>query len=551
VTIFRGSLVDLLPPHKHIIDNSDNELQYSLSNHSFSCTMESPWMLASKLRAVRPRPAQLQRKHVFFQSCSLSTNTNTNQPKKDDTSSDAATTATPATDSVHAQPFVQTRIKAGEWDPARTDPLYRPKYKSRSKIISADDFNARPTVGLEESSEFDSFQDAMVTLSWLDQGDHQQIYQIYCDLISRASGKHGTTSHEYVMRVIAQKYNITPGRVAAVVQLQHNEEQIKRHEPDRVLLTKTADYMDAAIKKEINDAYQTFGLKKPDDFVEDPVGVSASLERSQWQVVEDVFDVDQIMEDTIVREEREARLAIDGHTYIEDVDDQDIQIPLSKDARQLLKAKARMNKNNAVGNNSSSDDKTATDNEPVISWPVNQIKPRPRWKFVAQTVNTRQLKKERAQSKGYTNNSPANTLVEHDGELRAATMADVKLASWKPIRHVQEHTYSSAKQGWLDRSVRGDESAWGMAPAMRERPPAEAEADIEAAKSSDESDESEDEDVKEEPVEEKAAADSESSDDSSSSSDDENAEESSSSSDEDTDTDEDVKKNKDPDDKSK
>jgi hypothetical protein len=519
-------------------------------------------MLASKLRAVRPRlpqlRQQLQRKHVYFQSSSLSTNANTKQPKKDDaSSSDAAASAANLSASVHAQPFVQTRIKAGEWDPARTDPLYRPKFKSRSKIISAEDFNARPAVAIEEAGEFESFQDAMVTLSWLDQGDHQQIYQIYCDLVSRASGKHGVTSHEYVMRVIAQKYNITPGRVAAVVQLQHNEEQIKRNFPDRVLLTKTADYMDQAIKKEINEAYQTFGLKKPDDFVEDPVGVSAPLERSQWQIVEDVFDVDQIMEDTIVREEREARLAIDGHKYIEDVDDTEIPIPMSKDARQLLKAKARLDKNNTVVNNSSSSsskkDKTDTEKEPVaFEWPVNQVKPRPRWKFVAQTVNTRQLKKTRAKSRGYTNNSPADTLVEHDGELRAATMADVKLASWKPIRHVQEHTYSAAKQGWLDRNVRGDESAWGKAPVMREPAPV---AEAEAADSSSESGESKDKDVKDGPVEgaeeKKAASDSEdSSDDSSSSSDDDdkNVEESSSS---DEDTDDDVKKDKNPDDKTK
>jgi hypothetical protein len=506
-------------------------------------------MLASKLRAVRLRPPQLQqqlqRKHVYFQSSSLSTNANTKEPKKDGASSpDAAASAANLTASVHAQPFVQTRIKAGEWDPQRTDPLYRPKFKSRSKIISAEDFNARPAVAIEEQSEFESFQDAMVTLSWLDQGDHQQIYQIYCDLVSRASGKHGVTSHEYVMRVIAQKYNITPQRVAAVVQLQHNEEQIKRNFPDRVLLTKTADYMDQAIKKEINDAYQTFGLKKPDDFVEDPVGVSAPLERSQWQTVEDVFDVDQIMEDTIVREEREARLAIDGHHYIEDVDDTEIEIPMSKDARQLLKAKARMDKNSTVVNNnsSSSNGKTDTEKEPVaFEWPVNQVKPRPRWKFVAQTVNTRKLKKTRAKSRGYTNNSPADTLVEHDGELRAGTMADVKLASWKPVRHVQEHTYSMAKQGWLDRSVRGDDSAWGMAPVMREREPvAEAEAadNSENGKSKDK-----DKDVKDGPVEgaeeEKAAADSgESSDDSSSSSDDDGKDvDESSSSDEDTDDD--------------
>jgi hypothetical protein len=492
--------------------------------------MASSWMLARKLSAVHlrhPQPLTVLQRHALLRESSLSTTTNTKQSKKDDA---AATVTTTAADAVHAQPFVQTRIKAGEWDPARTDPLYRPKYKSRSKIISADDFNARPTVGLEETSEFDSFQDAMVTLSWLDQGDHQQIYQLYCDLISHADSKHGKTSHEYVMRVIAQKYNITPGRVAGVVQLQHNEEQIKRNDPDRVLLTKAADYMDSAIKKEIAEAYQTFGLKKPDDFVEDPVGVSAKKESSQWQVVEDVFDVDQIMEDTIVREEREARLAIDGHVYIEDVDDQSIKIPMSKDARQLLKAKERMK-----------DDKKQ---ESVVDWPVNKFKPRPRWKFIAQTVNTRKLKKERAWSKGYTNNSPVNTLVEHDGELRAATMADIKLTSWKPVRHVQEHTYSSAKQGWLDRSVRSDETAWGMAPPMRERPP--------PAKSSDESSEGiaakdaagegiDAKDAAQSDEEKKAAADSGSSSDDSDSSSDEEGGVANESSDEDSSEDEDAK----------
>jgi hypothetical protein len=413
---------------------------------------------------------------------------------------------------------------------------------------------------LEESSEFESFQDAMVTLSWLDQGDHQQIYQIYCDLISRSQDKHGTTSHEYVMRVIAQKYNITPGRVAAVVQLQHNEEQIKRQYPDRVLLTKTADYMDAAMKKEINDAYQTFGLKKPDDFVEDPVGSQAPLERSQWQVIEDVFDVDQIMEDTIIREEREARLQIDGHHYMEDVDDATVQIPLSKDAKQLLKAKARMNKNNVVGNNSSEksvkSDKTAeTDKEEAVApfeWPVNKKKPRPRWKFVAQTVNTRQLKKERSYSRGYTNNSPMNTLVEHDGELKAATLQDVKLASWKPVRHVQEHTYASAKQGWLDRSVRGDETAWGMAPVVREREQPVVDADAEASNESGEDKDASKKEKGDGVDEEKAASGSDSSEDSSSSSDEDNDNDNeqdnaddSSSSDDDSDTDDDNKKDKD------
>lgn len=186
------------------------------------------------------------------------------------------------------QPFVQARIQAGEWNLERTDPLYRPKWKSRAQIVSAEDFANRPTVGF--SGEFESFQDAMVTLSWLDDKEQKQIYQIYLELQNHAKERHKKTSHEYVMRVIGQKFNITPQRVAAIVQLQHNEEQIKKNDPDRKLLTEAAEYMDRAIRQEILDAYQTFNLKKPDEFVEDPVGVKGHKDHG-YQVVEDLFDV--------------------------------------------------------------------------------------------------------------------------------------------------------------------------------------------------------------------------------------------------------------------
>ena len=36
------------------------------------------------------------------------------------------------------------------------------------------------------------------------------------------------TFHEYVVRVVAQKYNVTTSRAAGVIQLQHNEEQLKK-----------------------------------------------------------------------------------------------------------------------------------------------------------------------------------------------------------------------------------------------------------------------------------------------------------------------------------
>jgi hypothetical protein len=368
------------------------------------------------------------------------------------------------------QPFVQTHLQPGEWDFERKNPLYRPKWKSRARVISDEDFANRPTVGL--TSEFESLQDAMVTLSWLDSGEQKQIYQLYLELLKHSHDKHKVTSHEYIMRVIAQKYNITAERVAGIVQLQHNEEQYKR-DPDRKLLVEAAEYMDRAIREEILDAYRTFNQKMPDEFVEDPIGVVGRQESKRWEVAEDLYDVEQIMQDTLVREEREARLLIDGHVYVEDVDDDKVEIPLSRDARRLLKAHDGFRKGDGKAKEA-----RASQQQPERSKGGH----RPRWQYVAQVVNTRELKKAKSRTRGYTNNCPENTLVEQDGVLRAATLADVCKTSWKPTRNIMEHTYRGAKRGWLDRTVRGNESAWGRAPAVAARPvPRRAEVSGKAA----------------------------------------------------------------------
>lgn len=283
-----------------------------------------------------------------------------------------------------SQPFVQTRLEPGEWDPAHTDPLYRPKYKSTARIISADDFAARPTVGF--SCEFESLQDAMVTLSWLDQSEQKQIYQLYTTMMTSAEAKFGKTSHEYVMRVIAGKFNITAERVAAAVQLQHNEEALLQNEPDLKLLTGTADRMDAMIKQEIDDAYQTFKLRKPDSYTEDPVGVNELQDRKKWTVAEDLFDVDLMSENATIRDANKARLLIDGHIYVEDVDDETIPIPLDKDCRHLLKQKTYIAAGLAVQEErvtAQRAKKTAV--EPVWRTQNAEGKTRDRWNYIAQT----------------------------------------------------------------------------------------------------------------------------------------------------------------------
>lgn len=76
-------------------------------------------------------------------------------------------------------------------------------------------------------------------------------------------------------------------------------------------------------------------------------------------------------------------------------------------------------------------------------------------------VNTRQLKKARQKHRSYINNSAENTLVEYAGELRPGTVEDLKSVAWKLTRNNQEHTYASAKKGWLDRVNRNAVKTWG------------------------------------------------------------------------------------------
>jgi hypothetical protein len=48
------------------------------------------------------------------------------------------------------QEFVKIRFEPGQYDPEMTDPLYRPPWKPRTKVISEEDYVNRPTVGFSE-----------------------------------------------------------------------------------------------------------------------------------------------------------------------------------------------------------------------------------------------------------------------------------------------------------------------------------------------------------------------------------------------------------------
>ena len=356
------------------------------------------------------------------------------------------------------QPFVKTRLDAGEWDPERKDPLYRPKFQSTAKILHADDFARRPKVGF--TGEFENFHDAMVTVSHLGQKQQDEVYDAYVNfMLSTDHHAAGRTSHEYVYRVLGQKFKMTTERIAGIVLLRHNEERMK--DEGLRLHNETADIMDDKFNTIIAEAYQCTGERPPAEFAEDPVGVDGSLApRKLFHVVPDLADLDRLAEEMTVREASRARLLIDGHLYKEDIDDDAIVLPMDRATRQLLRQKARLVQQMADDPIVSGQRQRAAAVEP--QWPKishnkgKGVGQRPRFRYVAQIVDTRVRNQEK-----YVNDSPKNTIVEIDDELRPGTLEDCKTVSWKPHRESLEHLIAPMRKAWLDRTVRHQVHAWG------------------------------------------------------------------------------------------
>lgn len=389
------------------------------------------------------------------------------------------------------QPFVTAKLEPGEWDLKRTNPYFRPK-PPRSRMISAEDFANRPPVGFE--NEFSTYEDSMVSLSWLDQKTSRKIYQIYVDMMVLSQQQHKTTSHEYVCRVIAQKFNITPMRAAAVIQLQHAEEQMRQHNPD-MLCEDQAKYAEEAILQNIQDAYRSQRAQIPKQpFVEDPVGAHGRGEADEtsvsWTNTDDIYDLEEKIEQANIRDAERARLIIDGHVYKEDVDDTQVEVKTDPTTKRLLKDKKKIAEESEAASG-------------TIPYPETNTKgeKRDRWKFVAKVVNTRAMRKKGRRITNYTNNNAENTLVEHNGELRVATVAEAKQVAWKPTRTKEnEYIFEGAKKAWLQKTLEGKTGVWGRAPTTMASQVTKAAAPVE------------EEEKKEETVEAKDASDSSDSD---------------------------------------
>jgi hypothetical protein len=381
---------------------------------------------------------------------------------------------------IHPQSFVKAKLNPGEWDPNRTDPYFKPKPHRQSNLISAEDFANRPPVGFD--GEFSTYQDAMISLSWMDQKTCRAIYDAYVNLVVLSQQNHQATSHEYVTRLIAEKYQITTTRAAGIIQLQHAEEQMQQHSPE-LLCQEQAKYAEETILQNIRDAYKSERLPLPGGnnprnsipFVEDPVGIHGRGEpdetSTQWSPADDIYDMEQKLTQANVRDSERAEILIDNHMYRVDMDEDEELVKTDGTSKKLVQAKETLQKE-MEANAAPAAAKATT-----IPYPATNAKGerRDRWKYVAQIVNTRTLKRKQHQwghrkvpTTSYTNNKLGNTLVEQDGTLRIATVAEAKQAAWKPTRtRSNEYLFQGAKKAWLEKTLKGKSEVWGKAPRTR------------------------------------------------------------------------------------
>lgn len=463
-----------------------------VTTHRFSVALRAS-------TAVKTKPEKSARSLTLFQERYHSSNTSKRLERKQDKT--VANSTDDDTSYKHpTQSFVKTRFTPGEYDPeTRSNPLYRPPWKNRARIMSAEDFANRPKVSFEQ--EFDSIHDAMVVLSWLSEDERQSMYSMYLrQMTDMASGNEGPTSHEYVMNVIAQKYNITPTRVAAIVQNCHDEEQAKKR--GEKIYTKAQEYVDAKIREHIVNCYNCYRETDPQTFVEDPVGVTPGIKDPENRVrdvvrVEDLYDVDELMEKAEERSKEDTQLYLDNRAYIEDEDDSLKDMKVNAECLKLIQAKndsfkalntiMKRNENdrkdyplpNGVEGIEGNDNDVLKENQNEA---IGQEQRRPRWKYAAKLINTREEKKmkQKVQREGSGGRSKKslrkivlddkqrNILVEHDGMLRVGTANEVGDMSWKPERNTIEFIYQGVKKAWMRRQLRGEVGGWGKV-TLKER----------------------------------------------------------------------------------
>eukprot|EP00578_Thalassiosira_sp_NH16_P022313 CAMPEP_0181085134 /NCGR_PEP_ID=MMETSP1071-20121207/5072_1 /TAXON_ID=35127 /ORGANISM="Thalassiosira sp., Strain NH16" /LENGTH=500 /DNA_ID=CAMNT_0023166925 /DNA_START=364 /DNA_END=1866 /DNA_ORIENTATION=- len=428
------------------------------------------------------------------------------------------------------------------------DSYWRPPWKNpRAEIISAEDFANRPRVTFSES--FLTMHDAMAVLSWMSQEDKDGMYQLYIEMMMSIASQSkdikqkdwgvlsANTSHEYAVRVVAQKYNVTTSRAAGVIQLQHNEEQLKA-DPNFKVNHALQAHMDVKMREHIREVYKSYGETDPLQFVEDPLASTGRIGRKDQgsdKVVgaSELIDVDHLLKKTKLQEIEKAQVRIANHIYVEDVDERTRLVKQDDEMRRLLNIRTKMNNfyseeeekedHNAsvdidddtttkedggskedIPQESANNDKAASATKKSISksepkrgskkhrtkvpkapaaaspFPENNRgynetpkTRRPRWKFVAQIINTHSLENPRGSSRSgkkvaarlkarrHGRIIDGNTVIEEDGELRVASVAELERTSWKHVRNESEFMFRGVKQAWLKRQLEGEVGGWG------------------------------------------------------------------------------------------
>ncbi len=396
----------------------------------------------------------------------------------------------------NAQDFVKVRLTPGEGDPyaklfknRKEDPTFRPRWRhGKANVISKEDYQSRPKVVWDE--QFYSLHDGMIVLSWLTEQQQQDVYSMYLQMMVEQEKEFKTTSHEYVMRVIAEKFNLSPSRVAAIVQNCHDEEQaLKKGDPE-MIHEAAHKYAEAKIQEHIRAVYYEYGEKNPNEFVEQPIGSAPMFEQSSSVArVDDLYDVDDLTKKAILREKDEAQLLIDQKVYVEDVDTGKISSKANAECNKLVKrANEEFKELREQFQRKENDIELALpDGGEIEDEEGNKVKPerRERWKFVAKTINVRENrklgKKSRRGGKMHKKYQKDNTIVEHNGKLRVATVEEVNGTPWRPLQNDQEQTYKGVKAAWLNRTLKGETDAWGRMkdnrPVEDEKPAEDADAD--------------------------------------------------------------------------
>jgi len=342
----------------------------------------------------------------------------------------------------HPQSFVKQRFEPPDLECADPD---QPPWKSRAKVISAEDFENRPRAG--PYTEFESLHDARLVLSWLKQEDRDKIYQDYLDMMEEMQKEEGVTSHEYVVRIISQKYNMRSGRTAAIIELEHNEQRIRAEHPEIKLNYDVQKHIDEKMTSFIKDVYDAYGEIPPEKFTEQPY-TQLKDRSSRVTPVDDIYDVDTLYKKNQDKERADAQTKLDRRKYIIDFDENSRNVSIGKECASLVE---QANKNtNIYGDDRYSE----------------------RWKYVANIINTKAEKKLLSDWRsGKKIKRKSNTIVAEGGKVRAATIAEEKqvpYGKWKVAHNQIEYTLRGAKQAWIEKVTKGKKDGWGRANKLPE-----------------------------------------------------------------------------------